>query len=95
MPQGLQCWDSNGNMTLDVTDRLTRLLGTAETGVSNGSISDENLSAGTPWFVLRDTSDYEMLTEATCSVTISGNTISWVFSSTGTKTNKKIVYGVY
>ena len=27
MSQGLQCWDASGKLILDVTDRLTRLLG--------------------------------------------------------------------
>lgn len=26
MPQGLQCWDALNNLTLDVTDRITRVL---------------------------------------------------------------------
>lgn len=95
MPVGLQCWDVNGNLTLDVTDRLTRVLGTVETGTSSGSVTDANLANGTPWFVMRDTSDYEMLSEANCSVVISGNAVTWTFVGSGTKTNKKIIYGVY
>lgn len=95
MPQGLQCWDASGNMTLDITDRLTRYLGEVYTGTTDGSITDVNLSTGTPWFVMRDTSNFESFNEAPCTLSISGNTISWTFGSTGARTNKKIIYGVY
>lgn len=36
MPQGLQVFDENGNCTLDVTDNLTRIIGSFKTGQANG-----------------------------------------------------------
>ena len=95
MPQGLQIFNAGGDLILDVTDRLTRVLGEFETGTSSGSVSNPNLSSGTPWFTMRDLGKYEMLSEASCSVSINSSSISWTFGSSGTKTNKKIVYGVY
>lgn len=55
--QGLQVFDSNGSCILDVTDRLTRVLGEFETGTSDGSISDSNLASGQPWYIIQNTSN--------------------------------------
>lgn len=36
MPQGLQVFDEQGNCTLDVTDNLTRIIGSFKIGQANG-----------------------------------------------------------
>lgn len=53
MPQGLQCWDASGNLTVDITTRLTRVLGsqTIASGAS-GTITHAGFSTGTIWFLL-------------------------------------------
>ncbi len=53
MPEGSQCWDASGKLILDVTDRLTRLLGVISTRTTNGSYTDSELSTGDPWWFLR------------------------------------------
>lgn len=61
MSHGLRVWDANGNLTLDITDRLTRIVSTHsfsffvpnETYVSEKSfnITVPNISANGAWFV--------------------------------------------
>ena len=94
MAQGLQCFDNNGNKVLDVTDRLTRVLGTFDTGTSNGSISDTNLANGIPWYITQNSAEAKWYGKAPFSVNISSNNISWTFGD-GTIVSRKIIYGVY
>lgn len=51
MPQGLQVFDANGNINVDIQDRLCKLLGNFDTGTSNGRINDPRVDAGTVWIV--------------------------------------------
>lgn len=97
MAQGLQCWDANGNLTLDLTDRLTRVLGQFETGTTDGSITNEDLATGEPWFFCMSdnlvSSNYE---KDPLTVTVNNTTISWAFDYIGAdRVNKKFMYGVY
>ena len=97
MPQGLQVFDSSGNMMLDVTDRLTRYLGAFDTGSGNGSGSytDALLLTGTPWIIVTCIAgDPAYLNVA---FTVSGSTISWSMSQIlyTTGWNFHVLYGVY
>ena len=94
MPQGLQVFDENGNMTLDVTDRLTRVLGEFQTGKVSGSITDSNLSSGIPWYIIKNSSDGRGYKYAPFLITFTSNGASWTFGS-GTIVSKNITYGVY
>lgn len=51
MPQGLQTFDQYGNVLLDLTDRVTRYIGTyfLAAGSGEGSIYSEGLLTGTPF----------------------------------------------
>ena len=101
MPQGLQCWDASGNLVLDVTDRLTRILGEVGTGTTSGSVNDANFATGTPWFFVRDNSpqtfdESGIATNYPCRIWIDGNTLNWEFStSTAYPISRNILYGVY
>ena len=101
MPQGLQCWNENGVLTLDYTERITRYFNTIITGNIPGSYTDSRLSEGTPWYFLRaiENNDYAGIYEQNAMyITISGNTIKWnwvVLNNNTTKFSKKIIYGVY
>lgn len=95
MPQGLQCWDANGNQIIDATDSFTRILGYVVTGSSgSGTIIDENFTKATPWFVTfvtRKTVDPQGF-----SVAISGNTLTWWFDHNNSwQYPHRIIYGVY
>ena len=94
MPQGLQVWDAAGNLILDLTDRLGRLLGIATlTNPTDGNITDAGFASGTPWFVCLPISGGAV---STPQVGVAGNVISWDFIAGGNyATNYKLIYGVY
>lgn len=97
MPQGLQIRDANGNMILDITDRLTRVLGSFSTGTTDGSHTDAALSSGTPWLHATSSNPFNVYV---CKYTITGNTISWAFSNlgyiaAGSRQAEYVIYGVY
>lgn len=98
MAQGVQCWDASGNIILDVTDRLTRVLGTVTTNKVNGSITDLNLLTGIPWFTQIIKSDGTTIPArewwATFIVSVSGSELSWKYIYSNYKLNYRIVYGV-
>lgn len=45
MPQGLQCFNPDGDLILDLTDTTLQIFGTASTGTANGSIKDSRINA--------------------------------------------------
>lgn len=47
VPQGLQCFNENGKLILDLSDTTVQVFGTASTGTSNGSISDSRINGAT------------------------------------------------
>jgi hypothetical protein len=98
--QGLQVFDAGGTVVLDVTDRLTRVLGSFSTGTTSGSITDNNLASGTPWFVAAmspsqfDNGYAAPTVGAPYAISFTSNSISWTFG-TGTATSIQITYGVF
>jgi len=49
---GLQVNDAAGRSVIDVTDRLSRTLGTVWTGTSDGSLGHAGFAQGEPWFTM-------------------------------------------
>ena len=100
MPQGLQVFDENGTLMVDVTTRLTKLLGKFETNGVNGSITDARLAGHEHW-AAADYDVYPVLfdAEGTCvepKITRSGNVISWTYAALpGRSVNHVFYYGVY
>ena len=96
MPQGLQVWDTNEGLTVDITTRLTRVLGSFTTteGVSvSGSVVDDNLLSGQPWYTIQQTPSARPWLPL---IAISGNTISWEGRGGNSVTRSvTVVYGVY
>lgn len=83
---GLQCWDTGGNQTVEITDRLCRIVGMVDTSGGSGSV---NVNGGNVWAFAAYVWEPVDVTDVV-NVTISGNTVSW--SGGG---NVTIVYGVY
>ena len=53
MPQGLQVYDASGNLTLDVTDRITRYLGSFSIPAQFDQSGSVTVTVtGTPWFLM-------------------------------------------
>ncbi|SMR70537.1 hypothetical protein SAMN05518671_2618 [Stenotrophomonas lactitubi] len=76
MPTGLQCWDEYGDISVDLTSRMTRLLGGVNQS-GGGSLQEPALSQGVP-FVLPILDQNGLMYPADITVpTISGTTVSW------------------
>lgn len=97
MPQGLQCFNASGSLVLDVTDRLTRILGEFTAGGSDGSLSDANLSTGSPWYVLKNdnANQFNLITDSPIAITLSSSGISWTYGAYGLRKSFTYIYGVY
>lgn len=93
MPQGIQAWDANGVMTLDVTDRLTRIIGvvTVPSGtLSSGSVTvPSNFYQGNQVFAQMLVTELIPQAAAYGSLTISGPTITY------TNLRNGFIYGVF
>lgn len=99
MSVGLRVRDENTNrVTLEITDSLTKLLGSVMTGAQNGSINVPEFATNRPWASVPIIYQNNPLNfGAQCVVTISGTTLSWVYySAQGDQPrNTKITYGIY
>ena len=100
VPQGLQVFDEKGNITLDLTDRLTKVLGTIEANGSNVSIHDKRILNNDVWFCLyymHCDVKYPTRKVAPIIPTIyaDGEYIKCEYSGSGYKANVKYIYGVY
>ena len=103
--QGLQCFDTNGNALLDITDRLTRVLGVVITNEKDGFVIDDNLLDGVPWFakinIQGDKSIPYRDSWAVLEIAVTGNVLSYAYryvenyyNGSSNKINAKIIYGV-
>lgn len=92
MPQGLQVWDDQGRLLVDLGDWLGRLAGSVSVGVSTaGSVTNALLTTGTPFFIWIPSSAEPPKGEQNVPiVTFSGATMSW----SGIADSGSIIYGV-
>ncbi|KQE85723.1 hypothetical protein [Acinetobacter lactucae] len=102
MPQGLQTWDANENITLDLTDRLTKVLGTINTGTTNGSQNVGTFSNADFWFTCIPIANTNNVKAIGPSVKYANGLLSWDWSDTNNDPNNAsiiypglIIYGVY
>ena len=92
MAYGLRVWNASGQLTLDISDSLTRLLGSV-TVSGTGVLNVPGFSTGRPFYYVVDSvfgaqADYPPIPS------ISGNNLSW--TSQGSPSRPiTIVYGVY
>lgn len=96
MATGLKVWDAAGNQIIDVSDRLTRILGFVSMPAnSSGSVVDDGFLTGTPFFVAIRSNGTTFFngTSVAVSISFSGNTMN--YATTQTVADFLIVYGVY
>lgn len=91
MPQGLQVWDANGVLTLDITTRLTRLVGSITTGVVDGSYTIP-FETGSPFIVVMDNS--QIYTRRGPGVWLEGYIIRWAFSTSPRAPTPRVSYTI-
>ena len=104
MPQGLQCFDEDGDMILDVTNRITKYIGTQYTGTTPGTITVE--ANGLDIWIQSCAVEERAVDGGTMnladikipSITANGNTIIWSWDSSIAEADRVGVtfnYGVY
>ncbi len=91
MPQGLQVFDRQGNLTFDASTKTTRIYGSFNSGTTNGSITVDVPSGRKLWatinyivtdcsnFVIKDWAEYDVSQMPV--IIINGNVLSWEFNT--------------
>jgi hypothetical protein len=102
MTAGIQCWDASGNLVVDITSRLSRVIGSAPVGPGNTpSVTDARLAGGAVWFAFQPSQIWGFINMDVSRpiFSVSGNTISWTYSAGAGVNNIQIkgtlFYGVY
>lgn len=94
---GLQIKNLAGQVILRITDRVTRLLGSLETGTNSGSFAVP-LPDGGSVFIIVDTTNGSAYSDGAVFpvITISGNVITWTFDNRTTgRVSLRLTYGIY
>ncbi|NDD82997.1 hypothetical protein EBZ38_01765 [bacterium] len=92
MPAGLREYDASGNLIFDTTSKLGRVLGvTTLTGTVDGNLTDNDLTSGTPFWMIVSVASFGAEMPA---ISTTGTLLSWSWSGRGSGTYK-LIYGVY
>ena len=97
MPQGIQIFNSSGDLVFDMTKNTTYVLGTGQTGTANGSLSNSAIVSGRTWIIVITAQENALIP----NFTVSSGKISWNFNTTSatsfgaTIVNLSFLYGVY
>jgi len=86
---GFQAWDSTGNLIVDTTSRLGRILGVINIS-SDGSLSDGQLTTGAPFYVFASI-NFSSFSQPL--VGFSGSTMTWATQASGAY-GGNLIYGV-
>lgn len=92
MPQGLQIFNAAGALQLEITDRITRILGNTGPVTGSGSVTDSGFSTGTAWWTVVPVASIDPLQDS-FNVSVAGNVLSWSGGVPGRE--YIILYGVY
>lgn len=92
MASGLQVFDAAGRITLDVTDRVCKILGTVAIAAgSSGSVSIINLQGNQPFLLFLPTSN-----AIPPSFNVGSGEVWWSYpNTTFSKTGGTLVYGIF
>jgi hypothetical protein len=88
MPQGLEVYNASGVLTLSITNRLARVIGTIFTGGVDGSYVVPNVGAHRVWIIASYYTRFISAEDVT-NVWVSGDTITWQGGG-----DMEILYGV-
>jgi len=99
MAVGLRVRDpANGQILIDLATRMTKIIGSFNTGTNPGSITDANLTAlpGSTGFITT-LPPLGYAGRDTPSIVISGATISWSwkYANSGGRAAVDVIYGFY
>lgn len=95
MAQGLQVFDTAGQLVVDISDSITKLLGSFNiTANVAGSLTVPDLEGGSRVFIIKQAEapiGRRGTTQGRSNISISGRTISWTVG----RDNLTVYYGVY
>lgn len=96
VPQGIQVFNSSGELIFDLSNATTYVLGTGSTGTSNGSLSNSKIKAGRTWVVVTSAAADAFIPR----FTVANGKISWDFYMSASisavhKRNITFMYGVF
>ncbi|MDF4024142.1 hypothetical protein P3W24_04045 [Luteibacter sp. PPL201] len=91
MAVGVRIKDRNGNIVVDFTSKLPRIIGYIDTNGSAGSINVPELALGNAYWVVSPISGTSG--RGSPNVSISGTTLSWSYPNA--TVNDRIYYGYY
>lgn len=103
MPAGLQTFDKNGNVMVDITDRLTKIVGIKRFDViePSGSVTIPTTNNEYVWYFLNSYANGEPKPQSGFSsvydLKLSGNVLSWTLKSDkaiGKRCQVAVIYGV-
>jgi len=96
MAVGLKTWDAAGNLIIDTTTRMSRVIGmTSISGGSSGSVTDAGFLTGAPYCIavrsgLSSGFDNSMLSPV---ISFAGSTMT--YSAASPTGDHLLIYGVY
>ena len=96
MPAGLQIFDENGKVVVDMTSRTSKILGRVTVGENDGSLTDERLLDGNMWSQIESVNlniGYLEMSFGGLKITSNGSTLSW--QHMGSSVGYVFVYGIY
>lgn len=79
MAQGIQVFDENGVCILDLTYKLTRILGSGRTHGNSGTLADANIQGGNCWAIA--TNSYTDAIAIPPIFSTSNGVLSWTYPS--------------
>jgi hypothetical protein len=93
---GLEIYDAAGNLRLDLTRRITTVLGFFDTGLSDGYVDDDRLGNGTPFWTAHSLNNPIPTNQPFIAVNWVGVwRLSWTFPSGSASYQTRIIYGFY
>lgn len=97
MSAGLQIFDASGNIVLDATYRVMRIIGSSNINGNSGGVSDSRLAQG-GWVAFQPSvtcGDGFLSGGIICpSFSISGSTLTWTYPATNNPSYDTVQVGV-
>lgn len=91
MPAGLQVFDENGALQMDLTSRVSRIVAIIGVGAGAGSYANDAFVTGQPYhYMTSDGNEFSFGGSVRKTVSFSGNVCTW---SAGAATT--LILGVY
>lgn len=94
MSFGLRVFNSAGNPVMEITDRVSRIAGSLETGAASGSTVVPLFSTGTPYCIVILINAGSLINPQAPVISIVGTTLTWTYSGSY-PSDAVLIYGVY